>query len=76
MRHIDEPIDVFLERSYSVLTARGSSKSMLHLSLILDGVWKRTDTDLSFDEWFEHLNSFSKNRKKNKAYNRREGENV
>lgn len=77
MKQIDEPIEDFLQRILSddFPLVRGCSKSMLRLMLILNGIWERTDTELSFDEWLntlieqafcvkEHFSAFSEIAKK------------
>lgn len=59
MKQIDEPVDVYLNRVLSSLEdipiARGNSKTLVRWFIILNGIYKRTDTDLSFDDWCDQL---------------------
>lgn len=59
MKQIDEPVDVYLNRVLSSLEgipiARGNSKTFVRWFIILNGIYKRTDTDLSFDDWCNDL---------------------
>lgn len=57
MKRIDESVDDFLNRiSLSdVPVSRGCSKPLLRWYVIMGGIYQRTDTDLSFDEWCDQL---------------------
>lgn len=59
MKQIDEPVDAYLNRVLSLLEgipiARGNSKTFTRWFIILNGIYKRTDTDLPFDDWCANI---------------------
>jgi hypothetical protein len=52
MKRIDEPVGNFLK---SITYARGSAKTNTMRYWIAYNIWLRTDTDLSFREWYDTM---------------------
>ena len=52
MTRINEPVEDFLK---GVKFSRGSGKSSSRAAWVLYNIWLRTDTDLSFKEWFDSI---------------------
>ena len=52
MKRIDEPVGIFLK---GIKYARGSGKTNTMWYWITYNIWLRTDTDLSFREWYDTM---------------------